>query len=597
MEPILVVRGLKTEFATSRGVLRAVDGVDLEIGKGEVLGLVGESGCGKTVTALSIMYLLTQPPGRIAGGAIWFRGLNLLAGSEEDVRVRPRSKGPPKLIPSDSHLKKHRARMNKIRGRGLSMVFQEPMSSLNPVLRVGYQVAEVIMFQRRRELCDRILSRRNLTPADLDLFRQAIATADPAERERIVVDLCAGSGLRPDKVNALIDASGLDFEARIQRLQRLAPHRRFGDRAWPRFLRHLDGLEEAHFAREWARLSRQSVGQAAIDLFDPAKNPVARGLPPLASVTPREESLALYFRSTANREKRAPLEPTEELRAAVGQLLRDSAKGPFGVMFADVESVTLGKRAIELRFPARPPFHLGAELDYWSRRVIYRILLMIPLLRTQLMRPIEREARSDVLQLLRLVRIPEPTKVYNEYPHELSGGMQQRVMIAMALAGEPALMIADEPTTALDVTTQAQILWLLKDLRKRINAAILYITHDLAVIAELSDRVAVMYAGKIVEDSSVADLFREPLHPYTQGLLESIVSTESRQLEPGSPLPTIPGVVPDLLNPPSGCRFHPRCKFAFERCQLEEPLLLSPSPNRKVACHLYDKEAANVRAP
>src|SRR2546421_128188 len=212
-------------------------------------------------------------------------------------------------------------------------------------------------------------------------------------------------------------------------------------------------------------------------------------------------------------------------------------------------------------------------------------------------RPIEEEARRHVVELFRRVRISEPTKVYDAYPHELSGGMQQRVMIAMALAGEPALMIADEPTTALDVTTQAQILGLLKDLRKRIDSAILYITHDLAVIAELSDRVAVMYAAKIVEDSPVADLFREPLHPYTQGLLESIVSTESRQLEPGSPLPTIPGVVPDLLNPPSGCRFHPRCKFAFARCQTEEPLLLSPSPNRKVACHLYDKEAANVRAP
>jgi len=601
VEPILVVRGLKTEFTTSRGILRAVDGVDFDVGKGEVLGIVGESGCGKTVTALSIMYLITQPPGRIAGGQIWFRGLNLLAGSEEDVRVRPRPKGPPKLIPSDSHLKKHRARMNKVRGRGMSMVFQEPMSSLNPVLRVGYQVAEVLMFQRRQELCDRILSHRSLTPEDRDLFRQAIVTLDPAERDRIVVDLSAHAGLLADKVNALIDASRLSIDERIQRLERLAGRPRRSHRWWARFLKRLDALEEAHVAREWARLSRQSLGQAAIDLFDPNKNPTAKGLPPLASVSPREEALELYFRASPergrDREKGGGLVPTEDLRAAVGDLLRKSAGGPFGVMFADVTSVARGERAIELRFPSRPPFAPGAALDYLFRRGLYRFLLLLPILRTLLMRPVEEEARGYVLDLLRLVRIPEATKVYAEYPHELSGGMQQRVMIAMALAGEPALMIADEPTTALDVTTQAQILWLLKDLRQRINTSILYITHDLAVIAELSDRVAVMYAGKIVEDSPVADLFREPLHPYTQGLLESIVSTESRQLEPGSPLPTIPGVVPDLLNPPSGCRFHPRCKFAFERCRLEEPLLLSPSPNRKVACHLYDKEAANVRAP
>ncbi|HWM50238.1 MAG TPA: ATP-binding cassette domain-containing protein, partial [Thermoplasmata archaeon] len=259
MEPILVVRGLKTEFTTSRGILRAVDGVDMEIGRGEVLGLVGESGCGKTVTALSIMYLITQPPGRIAGGQIWFRGVNLLAGSEEDVRVRPRSKGPPKLVPSDVNLKRHRARMNKIRGKGLSMVFQEPMSSLNPVLRVGYQVAEVIMFQRRQEICDRILSDRTLAPDDIDEFRLAIATADATERERIVVDVCARGGLRPDKVNALIDASGLDIEDRIQKLQKLGQRRRPGGRWWARHLKRLDVLEEAYFAREWAKLSRESL--------------------------------------------------------------------------------------------------------------------------------------------------------------------------------------------------------------------------------------------------------------------------------------------------------------------------------------------------
>ena len=265
------------------------------------------------------------------------------------------------------------------------------------------------------------------------------------------------------------------------------------------------------------------------------------------------------------------------------------------MLFSDVESVAIAEDAVELRFRKATETSSRAELDDRLRRALHRILMSIPLLRSFLMKPIEKEARRYVLELLRLVRIPEPSKVYDEYPHELSGGMQQRVMIAMALAGEPALMIADEPTTALDVTTQAQILWLLKDLRKRIDAAILYITHDLAVIAELSDRVAVMYAAKIVEDAPVADLFREPLHPYTQGLLESIVSTESR-LEPGAPLPTIPGIVPDLLAPPAGCRFHPRCKFAFERCRVEEPKLQVVRPSRKVACHLYDEEAARVGA-
>src|SRR2546422_515830 len=228
-----------------------------------------------------------------------------------------------------------------------------------------------------------------------------------------------------------------------------------------------------------------------------------------------------------------------------------------------------------------------------SRPLLYRIVTSIPVVRAVLDRPIEEEARRHVVELFRRVRISEPTKVYDAYPHELSGGMQQRVMIAMALAGEPALMIADEPTTALDVTTQAQILGLLKDLRKRIDSAILYITHDLAVIAELSDRVAVMYAGKIVEDAPVADLFANPLHPYTQGLLQSIVSTESQKLEPGAPLPTIPRVVPDLLTPPPGCRFHPRCSFAFDRCRIEEPKLLSHGPDRRVACHLYPEEVAS----
>ena len=199
------------------------------------------------------------------------------------------------------------------------------------------------------------------------------------------------------------------------------------------------------------------------------------------------------------------------------------------------------------------------------------------------------EARSRIADAIRLVGLEGFER---HLPFQLSGGMRQRVMIAIALACHPRLLIADEATTSLDVTTQAQILKLVKDLRSRVNAAILYITHDLAVIAEISDRVAVMYAGKIVEDAPVNELFAHPMHPYAQGLLESIVSMDSRRVEPGKVLPTIPGTVPDLRNPPSGCRFHPRCKFAWERCRVEVPQLVTRAPQHKVACHLYDPKEA-----
>jgi oligopeptide/dipeptide ABC transporter ATP-binding protein len=237
--------------------------------------------------------------------------------------------------------------------------------------------------------------------------------------------------------------------------------------------------------------------------------------------------------------------------------------------------------------------HLALAARYRTRQLEFRALMAVPLLRRILMRPVEQEARRRVLSLLKLVRIPEPNKMYGEYPHELSGGMQQRAMIAMALACDPALVIADEPTTSLDVTTQAQILKLIQDLRQRIHSSILYITHDLAVIAELCDRVAVMYAGKIVEDAPVRQLFAEPLHPYTEGLLESIVSLD-REVSTTEPLPTIAGTVPDLANPPSGCRFHPRCKYAFDRCTAEEPRLIPHGSGRRVACFLYEEGGARA---
>ncbi len=574
MDPLLSVRGLKTEFATVHGTAHAVDGVDLEIGEGEVVGLVGESGCGKSVTALSIMYLIPQPPGRIADGEIWFRDVNLLAGGENEVVLKEGRKGRPKVARRDRLIDRHHARMSKIRGREISMIFQEPMSSLNPVLSVGYQVAEVLLFQRRRQICDGILSHTELGPEELGLFDRMVTAVDPTEREHRLAEFCVASGLPADRVTVIANDPRRTRDEKREAIRRLGRRRRVGSLWFVRLMKRLDELETERVSREWRALSRATLGERALRAFNANENPTAAGLPPLEKASLQEDALRLTFRSP----------PTEDHRSVVEEIVRTG-----GPAFRLVQSVSLAPGSIDLKFAPGETAGFAQDAEYRSRSLLYRFLMVVPGVRARLMRPLEEEARRQVLDLLKLVRIPEPSKVYYEYPHELSGGMQQRVMIAMALACDPALMIADEPTTSLDVTTQAQILKLIKDLRTRVNSAILYITHDLAVIAELCDRVAVMYAGKIVEDAPVDELFANPLHPYAQGLLESIVSMDSLKVEVGAHLPTIPGTVPDLVDPPKGCRFHPRCKFAFDRCSVEDPKLLGRGTAHKVACHLYDE--------
>ena len=329
MAHLLEIVGLQTHFPTRAGLVRAVDDVSFHIDEGELLALVGESGCGKSITALSVMRLIS-PPGKIVGGEITFNGENLLAASDE--------------------------RMREIRGDDIAMIFQDPMTSLNPVYTVGEQIAEALRLHRK--------------------------------------------------------------------------------------------------------LSRKA-------------------------------------------------------------------------------------------------------------------------------------AREATVEAMREVAIPDPARRVDDYPHQLSGGMRQRVMIAMALACDPKLLIADEPTTALDVTIQAQILELLNELRRTRELGVLLITHDLGVVAEVADRVAVMYTGRIVEQSPVEELFARPKHPYTEGLLRSVPKLTAEHVAKAVRLETIEGVVPSPTELPTGCHFAPRCQHRMPRCTAEGVIpLYDLEGGVRVRCVLYDLAAA-----
>ena len=337
-QPILEVDGLKTHFHTRDGTVRAVDGVSFQLAPGETLCVVGESGCGKSVTALSILGLLPVPPAKIEAGRIMFLGEDLVQATEE--------------------------RMRELRGNQISMIFQEPMTSLNPVMTVGDQIAEALLLH-------------------------------------------------------------------------------------------------------------QNINKS--------------------------------------------------------------------------------------------------------------------------------EARERVLEMLNLVQIAEAERRVDQYPHQMSGGMRQRVMIAMALACNPMVLIADEPTTALDVTIQAQILNLMLELKERLGTAIIMITHDLGVVAETAQQVVVMYAGRKVEQATVEELFERPLHPYTRGLMKSIPSSnKASAADPGTELHEIPGVVPNLRDPIPGCAFVDRCDMAIDRCHTEYPPLEEKRSGHFAACWrseelmvLADTEIAN----
>jgi peptide/nickel transport system ATP-binding protein len=494
---VLDVRNVRTYFFTYDGVVKALDGVTFNVRRGETVGLVGETGCGKSVTAFSITRLIPDPPGRIMDGSILFKGANLLWGLDREARFKTDKKSKRvKVVRRYRRVREGLERMSAVRGGGISMIFQEPSSAMNPIFSVSNQISEALLIHRGQEIIDELL---RATPR--------------------------GPGVAPAVENALEVARGEDGRK--------------------------------------LRAACVAIGEAV-------------GLPSIGIQ-------AYYLLRGGGKD---PQRTREELEGIFERLhLR-----PFQRSFLAAEKRRLALEK-ELKTAYMGEMRRG-QLDRRTRRSVARRRLQLSTrtlhfriwgIRGHVRHPLQEETFWRTVGLLEGVSIANPVQVARGYPHELSGGMLQRVMIAMALSSDPELLIADEPTTALDVTIQAQILDLMRELKKRIGTAVLLITHDLGVIAEVADRVCVMYAGNIVEIGPVRGVFKSPLHPYTQGLLASI----PRMDDPSKKLESIPGSVPNLIYPPSGCRFHPRCPQAMPICKEVRPPMTIEGSGHVVACHLY----------
>lgn len=471
MEEVLVVKNLKTQFFIYDGIVKALEDVTFTLGSGEVLGIVGETGCGKSVTAYSIMRLIPDPPGRIISGQIAMGKFNLLRGLDREVNIVMKKR--PKIKHYSSVIKKNEHFYNKIRGKYISMIFQEPMAALNPVYPVEDQIIETLYIHNRTKILT-ILKSATEHLSDLKSFR---------EKEEITLSFKDEAGVELEKIKN--SKKGKDS-----------------------LVKHMDMMIEGatkfqERGEKYEDMLRQSIESDSL-----------------------EEKLLTNI--------------DEQEQDRIIRILSKEAK--------------------------------KANLIKLSKK-----------LKRKNTDPLIIEARREALGLLESVNIPNPYQILKNYPHELSGGMLQRVVIAIAIANDPYILIADEPTTALDVTIQAQILELLGELKKNKGTSIILITHDLGVIAEMCNRVAVMYAGNMVETAKADELFHNPKHPYTVGLLQSIPRIDN----PDKKLRIIGGTVPNLINPPTGCRFNPRCPFVFDKCRIEIPPTIETSEGHTVACHLF----------
>lgn len=533
---VLEVRDLRVSFRTNHGNVKAVRGISFELNRGETLAIVGESGSGKSVTAKSIIGINAANT-IIEGGEIIYKGEDLLKYSEQDY--------------------------NKVRGNELTMVFQDPLSSLDPIMKIGKQMTEATILNNKMKRKNAKAEVRQLKSRLTYYMKQAG---------------CADQTLTVDNVaKAMQEAGKAEKEA-----VRLAAD--VLERVIPLFEK--DPLQEKEI-RKAAKEAEKAV-EASINPLSLKRHGIA-----YTFRTSMEENLNRYFNGVKNN-------PKEERRVAKETQKREKKlqlkKNPPQVIPANLVDLdqtvqNIRKNMSELLKNYK---EMLSEKDGADNRTLAEEMLayLEKKQKEAVQKVTKKEAYEKAIKIMSDVGIKEPEKRFFQYPHEFSGGMRQRIVIAIAIAANPEILLCDEPTTALDVTIQAQILELINEIKKRRKLSVLFITHDLGVVANMADKVAVMYAGKIVEYGTVEDIFYDPKHPYTWALLSSMPSLDTKEK-----LEAIPGTPPNMIYPPKGDAFAERNKYAMKIDFEKEPPFFKVSDTHYAATWLLHPDAPKIEPP
>ena len=557
---ILDVKNLRISFRTLNGTVKAVRGIDFSLYRGRTLAIVGESGSGKSVTSRAIMGILANNK-IVEEGEILYDGKDLLRISEEEY--------------------------TKIRGSKISMIFQDPMSSLNPIMKVGKQVVESMRLKDQSSKRHAKKTFNRLSKALLD------SISIPEEKNQIKNELktitknfvvgenVAFSELLKTKIEELIFVNNEkrkeNSTAAIALLEKLLEDGLIGD----------DSLDTKALLKIKKEVSRK---------VSICENKLRRTRDSIISTYSVSYShfIKEYINTIKRENKEAKEEAKKQKLIEKGKSVEDSSKKKAFASEIDTSHMAVAShlKEITLNVLARLKELEVKEISQKEARTAAFLEYLCQCLNEIFTKHTKEEYRNKAVTLLKEVGIPEPEKRLNQYPFQFSGGMRQRIVIAIALASNPDILICDEPTTALDVTIQAQILELINRIKRDRNLSIIFITHNLGVVANMADDIAVMYAGKIVEFGTVDDIFYDPKHPYTWALLSSMPDLETKEK-----LDAIPGTPPNMIIPPKGDAFALRNKYALKIDFEEEPPFFKVSDTHYAATWLLAPKAPKVEPP